>query len=185
MATLQELIVDIADDATRQAQQIDSQTQEQLARYESETDRMLAAERERRFVVANKQREELLARMKAKQQLEMMQSTLRTKQDLIDQAFEQARHELGKQSNARSELLARLWRRANTQIAVSSVIVASKDARMFQGKGLQVRTVEGLGGRAWATRNDDGGATFAFTLPSRRAADVAPEAAQETLATTQ
>jgi signal transduction histidine kinase len=50
------------------------------------------------------------------------------------------------------------------------------------GLGLSIvrETVEGLGGKAWAERNEDGGATFAFTLPNRRAEDAersdAPEA---------
>jgi signal transduction histidine kinase len=43
------------------------------------------------------------------------------------------------------------------------------------GLGLSIvrETVEGLGGRAWAERNDDGGSTFIFTLPGRRASDIA------------
>jgi signal transduction histidine kinase len=52
------------------------------------------------------------------------------------------------------------------------------------GLGLSIvrETVEGLGGRAWAERNEDGGATFAFTLPSRRASDVADGGEAETVA---
>jgi signal transduction histidine kinase len=47
------------------------------------------------------------------------------------------------------------------------------------GLGLSIvrETVESLGGRAWAERNDDGGSTFAFTLPSRRASDATPDGA--------
>jgi signal transduction histidine kinase len=43
------------------------------------------------------------------------------------------------------------------------------------GLGLSIvrETVEALGGRAWAERNDDGGSTFGFTLPGRLAGDEA------------
>ena len=68
-------------------------------------------------------------------------------------------------------------------------IPADADTRLFQrfyraheqtassvegtGLGLSIvrETVEALGGRAWADRNADGGSTFAFTLPGRRASD--------------
>ena len=53
-------------------------------------------------------------------------------------------------------------------------------ASAIEGTGLGLSivrdTVEGLGGRAWAERNEDGGSTFVFTLPGRRAADVGAEA---------
>ena len=53
-------------------------------------------------------------------------------------------------------------------------------ASAIEGTGLGLSivrdTVETLGGRAWAERNDDGGSTFVFTLPGRRAADVEAEA---------
>ena len=49
-------------------------------------------------------------------------------------------------------------------------------AATIEGTGLGLSivrdTVESLGGRAWAERNEDGGSSFLFTLPSRRAADV-------------
>ncbi len=49
-------------------------------------------------------------------------------------------------------------------------------AATIEGTGLGLSivrdTVEGLGGRAWAERNEDGGATFVFTLPGRRESDV-------------
>jgi signal transduction histidine kinase len=50
------------------------------------------------------------------------------------------------------------------------------------GLGLSIvrETVEGLGGRAWAARNEDGGSTFAFTLPGRRASDSARGEERET-----
>lgn len=53
------------------------------------------------------------------------------------------------------------------------------------GLGLSIvrETVEGLGGRAWAERNEDGGSTFAFTLPSRRSSDAAPDGEAEAVAT--
>jgi signal transduction histidine kinase len=43
------------------------------------------------------------------------------------------------------------------------------------GLGLSIvrETVEGLGGRAWAERAEGGGSVFAFSLPSRRAEDLA------------
>lgn len=41
------------------------------------------------------------------------------------------------------------------------------------GLSLVRETVESLGGRAWAEFPDEGGAAFAFALPSRRAADAA------------
>ena len=49
------------------------------------------------------------------------------------------------------------------------------------GLGLSIvrETVEALGGRAWAERNEDGGSTFAFTLPSRRATDAAANGVTE------
>ena len=53
-------------------------------------------------------------------------------------------------------------------------------ASTIEGTGLGLSivrdTVESLGGRAWAERNEDGGSTFVFTLPGRRAADVEAEA---------
>jgi signal transduction histidine kinase len=41
------------------------------------------------------------------------------------------------------------------------------------GLGLSIvrETIEGLGGRAWAERGEEGGAVFAFSLPSRRGDD--------------
>ena len=52
------------------------------------------------------------------------------------------------------------------------------------GLGLSIvrETVEGLGGRAWAERNDDGGSTFAFALPSRRSSDIASAETSEAAA---
>ncbi len=52
------------------------------------------------------------------------------------------------------------------------------------GLGLSIvrETVEGLGGRAWAEQNQDGGSTFAFSLPSRRSSDLAPDATSEAAA---
>jgi signal transduction histidine kinase len=52
------------------------------------------------------------------------------------------------------------------------------------GLGLSIvrDTVEGLGGRAWAERNDEGGATFAFTLPGRRSSDVGQSEKPEAVA---
>lgn len=54
-------------------------------------------------------------------------------------------------------------------------------AAAVEGTGLGLSivrdTVENLGGRAWAERNDDGGSAFFFTLPSRRASDAPGEVA--------
>ena len=48
-------------------------------------------------------------------------------------------------------------------------------ASAIEGTGLGLSivrdTVAALGGRAWAERNEDGGSTFVFALPGRRAAD--------------
>jgi vacuolar-type H+-ATPase subunit E/Vma4 len=107
---------------------------------------MLAAEREKRFAQANRQRDELVARMQAKRQLEQMQATLRCKQELLDDAFSAARHELTKRSSARTALLRRLWLHASRQIAVATVIVAKRDEAMFRNKGVRIKTQEGLGG---------------------------------------
>ena len=52
------------------------------------------------------------------------------------------------------------------------------------GLGLSIvrETVEGLGGRAWAERNEGGGSTFAFTLPSRRSSDASVDGETEAAA---
>ena len=56
-------------------------------------------------------------------------------------------------------------------------------AATIEGTGLGLSivrdTVETLGGRAWAERNEDGGSTFVFTLPGRRASDAAAGAGSE------
>ena len=56
-------------------------------------------------------------------------------------------------------------------------------ASAIEGTGLGLSivrdTVAALGGRAWAERNADGGSTFIFALPGRRAADVEGGAAAE------
>lgn len=54
------------------------------------------------------------------------------------------------------------------------------------GLGLSIvrETVEELGGRVWARRNADGGSTFAFAVPSDRAADRRPERGAESHAHT-
>ena len=80
-------------------------------------------------------------------------------------------------------------------------IPADSEAKLFQrffraheqtaaeiegtGLGLSIvrETVEGLGGKAWAVRNSDGGATFGFTLPNRRADDAAQDGEAEAVAT--
>jgi signal transduction histidine kinase len=81
---------------------------------------------------------------------------------------------LGIPADAQEKLFQRFFRAHET---TASAIEGT-------GLGLSIvrETVEGLGGRAWAERNDEGGATFAFTLPSRRAGDIVrddePEAAR-------
>ena len=81
---------------------------------------------------------------------------------------------LGIPANAEEKLFQRFFR-AHEETAVT-----------VEGTGLGLsivrETVEGLGGRAWVERNDDGGSTFAFTLPSRRVTDAASQAEPETVA---
>lgn len=59
----------------------------------------------------------------------------------------------------------------------------AKSAKEIEGTGLGLsivrETVEELGGRVWALRNSEGGSTFAFAIPSDRAADRRPERTAE------
>ena len=78
---------------------------------------------------------------------------------------------LGIPANAEGRLFERFYR------------AHEKTAATVEGTGLGLsivrETVERLGGRAWAERNDDGGATFTFTLPRRRASDALPDGPTE------
>ena len=78
---------------------------------------------------------------------------------------------LGIPKDAEKRLFQRFYR-AHEQTAAS-----------IEGTGLGLSivrdTVESLGGRAWAERNEDGGSTFLFSLPGRRAADAATQPAAD------
>ena len=140
-----ELVASISTDARLEANYIDTQAQEEIARINAETAMLVTKKQELLASVARKQEEEALHRLEAKQQLETRERRLACKQALIDETFAAARKAI-QQKTVRRKLLQRLWEKASKQIPVARVITTRIDALFFKGKKVAVTTTDGIGG---------------------------------------
>jgi vacuolar-type H+-ATPase subunit E/Vma4 len=147
MTSLQELAANITADAMTAAQEIEAQLDAELSKINAETQAMVGERRQQLYAQAQQREQELKATAEAKRKLEAMQQILRHKQQLLDETFAAAEERLAKlKGPERKRMLELLWKRASSQIAISSVQAAKQDAAFFRAKKVKVSTAPGLGG---------------------------------------
>jgi vacuolar-type H+-ATPase subunit E/Vma4 len=142
-------------DARKQAAQIEREMKDELASIEAQTAALVAKRQAELTEQVRRQEERERHRLEAKHHLDSTIAVLRSKQEIIDEAFAQAAKELealsGKQ---REQLLARLLERAKKQVNVGSVIAAKKDADALRAHVTVADTVPSIGG--FIARSADG-----------------------------
>jgi vacuolar-type H+-ATPase subunit E/Vma4 len=148
-----QIVAQIEADAQREAAGIALQESQEVANIRAETARMIEQARKRMEAEVRIKQEEEMHRTRAKQQLEIMQTTLRCKQELLDELFAQAEKEVhGLPRSDRAKIIARLVQRAKNQMSVAYVTAATQDAKLI--RGIRTKTAKGLGGFVAHSKDD-------------------------------